>query len=115
MLGFLASTQPTQSLKRFQLIMYKNRNFTFQLILLLLWMVIGAILRFTNLTLKPLWIDEFATLVFSLGNSFQTVPLNQIITVDTLLQPLQPHSHKVIGDVIHSLLREDTHPPYILY
>ncbi|MEI6444954.1 MAG: phospholipid carrier-dependent glycosyltransferase [Nostocales cyanobacterium ELA583] len=76
-----------------------------------LWIVIGAILRFTNLTAKPLWIDEFATLVFSLGNSFQTVPLNQIISVDTLLQPLQPHQDKVIGDVIHSLLTEDTHPP----
>jgi uncharacterized membrane protein len=95
---------------------YKNKKFTFQLILLLLWIVIGAILRFTNLTAKPLWIDEFATLVFSLGNSFQTVPLNQIISVDTLLQPIQPHLDKVIGDVIHSLLTEDTHPPpYILY
>lgn len=83
----------------------------FQLLLLLLWIVIGAILRFTNLTAKPLWIDEFATLVFSLGNSFQTVPLNQTISVDTLLQPLQLHQDQVIGDVINSLLTEDTHPP----
>ena len=91
--------------------MYKNKSFAFQLLLLLVWVVIGSIFRFTNLTLKPLWIDEFATLVFSLGNSFQPVPLNQIISVDTLLQPLQPHPDRVIGDVIHTLLTEDTHPP----
>jgi len=32
--------------------------------------------------------DEFATLVFSLGNSFRTVPLEQAITLNTLLMPL---------------------------
>jgi uncharacterized membrane protein len=90
---------------------YKNQNFALQLQLLLMWIVIGAILRFTNLTTKPLWIDEFATLVFSLGNSFQTVPLNQIISLDTLLQPLQIQPDRVIGDIIHTLLTEDTHPP----
>lgn len=86
-------------------------NFALQLLLLLLWILIGGILRFTNLTTKPLWIDEFATLVFSLGNSFQTIPLNQIISSDTILQPLQPDQNRWVGDVIHKLLTEDTHPP----
>jgi uncharacterized membrane protein len=61
------------------------------LLLLLLWLFIGTGLRLTNLASKPPWTDEFSTLVFSLGNSFQLVPLNQAIALDVLLQPLQPN------------------------
>ena len=48
---------------------------------LLLCIAVGIGLRFTNLESKPPWADEWATLVFSLGNSFKTVPLEQIITL----------------------------------
>ena len=78
--------------------------------LLLIWMIIGASLRFTNLEGKPPWTDEFATLVFSLGNSFKTVPLNQVISLETLLAPLRPNS-SAASDVIHHLITEDHHPP----
>jgi uncharacterized membrane protein len=83
----------------------------FQLLLLLMWFIIGLCLRFANLTGKPPWIDEFATLVFSLGNSFLTVPLDQAITADILLQPVQPNPAASIGDVIHTIITQDTHPP----
>lgn len=83
----------------------------FHPLLLLVWIAIGAILRFTHLTGKPPWTDEFATLVFSLGNSFQTVPLDQPISLDTLLQPLQPNPAMGASEVIHRLIREDHHPP----
>ena len=56
-------------------------------ILLVFWTIIGGILRFTNLGAKSPWTDEFATMVFSLGNDFRSVPLNQLISLDTLLQP----------------------------
>lgn len=81
------------------------------LLLLLVWMMIGAGLRFTHLAGKPPWTDEFATLVFSLGNSFKTVPLNQVISLDTLLAPLRPNSSATASDVIHHLITEDHHPP----
>lgn len=68
-------------------------------------------LRFTQLTGKPPWTDEFATLVFSLGNSFQAVPLDQAISLDTLLQPLKPNPAMGASEVIHRLIREDHHPP----
>ncbi|MBW4511437.1 MAG: glycosyltransferase [Scytonematopsis contorta HA4267-MV1] len=80
-------------------------------LLLLLWLIIGISLRFGNLTGKPPWIDEFATMVFSLGNTFQSVPINQAISVDTLLQPLQLNSGVGVGDVIRNLVTQDTHPP----
>ncbi len=79
--------------------------------LLLVWLLIGMGLRLTNLTAKSPWTDEFSTLVFSLGNSFLPVPLNQPITIDALLQPLQPQSGATIQDVLTHLFSESNHPP----
>ncbi|MGD1910234.1 MAG: glycosyltransferase [Rivularia sp. (in: cyanobacteria)] len=81
------------------------------LLLLLVWLVIGIGLRLSNLSGKSPWTDEFSTLVFSLGNSFLGVPLDKAITIDTLLQPLQPNSAAGIGDVLSNLLNESNHPP----
>lgn len=50
-------------------------------------------------------------MVFSLGNSYQTVPLDQAISLDTLVQPLQPDNSVGASAVIHHLLKEDHHPP----
>ena len=80
-------------------------------VLLGLWMIIGGILRFTNLDAKPPWTDEFATMVFSLGNDFRSVPLNQVISLDTLLQPLRVNGDAGINEVVSLLLQEDNHPP----
>jgi uncharacterized membrane protein len=79
--------------------------------LLGLWMVIGGSLRFTQLIAKPLWTDEFATLVFSLGNDYQSIPLNQVISLNSLLQPLQPNPDAGMTEVVSLLLHEDNHPP----
>ncbi|MEM6755051.1 MAG: glycosyltransferase, partial [Cyanobacteria bacterium P01_C01_bin.38] len=83
----------------------------FHILLLLAWLVIGICLRLTTLSGKSPWTDEFSTLVFSLGNSFLGVPLNEAITVDTLLQPLQPNPEAGIGDVLTNLFNESNHPP----
>ncbi len=83
----------------------------FQAGLLLLWCAIALILRFTHLAQKPLWTDEFSTLVFGLGHSFQTIPLDQLITTDVLLAPLRPLPQTGIGAVTHHLFSESNHPP----
>ncbi|MDJ0845018.1 glycosyltransferase family 39 protein [Crocosphaera sp.] len=80
-------------------------------VLLGLWMIVGGFLRFTNLSAKPPWTDEFATMVFSLGNDFRSVPLNQVISLDTLLQPLRVNGDAGISKVVSLLLQEDNHPP----
>lgn len=87
--------------------MIKNK----QLLLLLLWTAIACILRFANLDSKPLWTDEFSTLVFSLGNSFDGVPIDRPIDLPILLQPLQFSSDAGIADVLNHLLLESNHPP----
>jgi uncharacterized membrane protein len=79
--------------------------------LLLVWLIIGLGLRLTNLTAKPPWTDEFSTLVFSLGNSFLPVPLDQAIAPDILLQPIQPQPTANIADVWAHLSHETNHPP----
>ncbi len=83
----------------------------FHPLLLLGWTLLGGALRFTHLTAKPLWTDEFSTLVFSLGNSFRTVSLDQILSLTELLQPLQPNPNNGVGEAVGSLMRESTHPP----
>ena len=80
-------------------------------ILILLWIAVGTILRFTNLANKPPWTDEITTIIYSLGNSYQSIPLNQIISLETLLQPLQFSSANSISEVVTHLLTEDVHPP----
>ncbi len=85
-----------------------NKN---SVLILFCWIIIGALLRFHELTLKSPWTDEFATLVFSLGNNFNSIPLNQIISSETLLQPLQINPNAGINEVISLLLNEDNHPP----
>ncbi|MEG4393689.1 glycosyltransferase family 39 protein [Microcoleus sp. BROC3] len=87
--------------------MIKNK----QLLLLFLWTAIAFILRFANLDSKPLWTDEFSTLVFSLGNSFRGVPIDRAIDLSTLLQPLQLRADADTADVLRNLLLESNHPP----
>lgn len=80
-------------------------------LLLLLWLSLSIGLRLWYLTAKPPWTDEFSTLVFSLGNSFLGVPLNTVISTDTLLQPLQPNLTASVQDVVKNLITESNHPP----
>ena len=74
-------------------------------------MCLGSILRFLNLGSKPLWTDEVATMVFSLGNDYQGIPLNQVISLVQLLQPLQFNSQATLTDVAQKLTTQDNHPP----
>lgn len=77
---------------------------------LLAWCLVGFGLRFLGLNAKPAWSDEWATLVFSLGHSFRSVPLDQLISLETLLGPARLDGAGVT-QVVQSLMSESTHPP----
>jgi uncharacterized membrane protein len=84
--------------------------------LLLLWVAIGAGLRFAALDAKPPWTDEFSTMVFSSGNSYRSVPLDRPVPLEVLLQPLipPPSPPGLIAsaqNVTHNLLTWSNHPP----
>ncbi|HLO48124.1 MAG TPA: glycosyltransferase family 39 protein [Kamptonema sp.] len=85
--------------------------FNWEFLTLLMWTAIALILRLANLEGKPPWTDEFSTLVFSLGNSFQGVSLDRAISLEMLLSPLKPHPGATVGDAIARLLTESNHPP----
>jgi uncharacterized membrane protein len=72
---------------------------------------LGTGLRLALLDAKPPWNDELATLVFSLGNSLRSVPIDQPIALDTLLAPLRPNPANTLRDVVTRLFTESTHPP----
>jgi uncharacterized membrane protein len=83
----------------------------FHPLLLLFWIAVGAGLRLMRLTAKAPWTDEFSTIVFGLGHTFTTIPLDQALSINDLLQPIQPDPTTGIGDVIHHLLKNSNHPP----
>ncbi len=75
------------------------------------WFLLALALRLSFLVSKPLWMDEVATVIFTLGNSSHSVPLDQVISLDQLLIPLQPRPEATVGSTIHYLMQEDNHPP----
>ncbi len=86
-----------------------------QILGLLGWIAVAAYLAFSTLTLKPLWTDEFATIVFSLGHSFKGIAVNQLLPMPDLLAPLQLTPTSNWPEILHRLLTEDTHPPVFFW
>lgn len=86
-------------------------SYTSQLVLLSIWVFIGLILRLVNLDLKPASSIEISTIGFSLGHGFKDIALDQIITLESLLSPLQ-YDHALNYSAVWERLRqESTHPP----
>ncbi|PZD71603.1 hypothetical protein C1752_05030 [Acaryochloris thomasi RCC1774] len=77
---------------------------------LVLIVLLGAILRFWNLDLKPLWLDETITALFSLGHTYSEVPLGQVQPLADLFRLFQwqPASCIAISAAIRA---QSTHPP----
>jgi uncharacterized membrane protein len=71
---------------------------------------IGFLLRFWNLDLKPLWLDETITLLFALGRRYDDIPREVLLPLTELLQSLtwQPQSCEVIAQAVS---QQSTHPP----
>ncbi len=72
--------------------------------------LLGTILRFWNLDLKPLWLDETITALFGLGHTFNEVPLGTLQPWASLTELFQwqPASCAAIAAAIRS---QSTHPP----
>jgi uncharacterized membrane protein len=70
----------------------------------------GLILRFWNLDLKPLWLDETITLLFSLGRSYDDIPREVLLPLTKLLGTLtwQPQT---CGAIAQNISQQSTHPP----
>ncbi|MBR8826932.1 MAG: glycosyltransferase [Gomphosphaeria aponina SAG 52.96 = DSM 107014] len=89
----------------------QNRGNWLHIVGLLGWLTLGIGLRFTNLGDKSPSSIEISTLGFSLGNGFLAVPLDQVISLDTLLLPVAVSGETSPATVITRLMSESNHPP----
>ena len=75
------------------------------------WFAIALAIRLMNLASKPPWGDEISTILFSMGNSSRLIPLNEVISIDQILRPLQVTPGATPWDAARFLLAENNHPP----
>jgi len=72
--------------------------------------ILGMGLRFWQLDLKPLAIDEIATAIFSLGKSYEDVPVN-VATSLSSLQQIFTLNKSTCPEIAWKVSTESTHPP----
>ncbi len=89
----------------------QDRLFSLSLLLLSIWVVLGLTLRLTNLALKPASSIEIATIGYSLGHGFNAIPLDRVVSIETLLAPLRLDTAIGYAEVFQRLMQESTHPP----
>ena len=74
-------------------------------------LILSAALRFTGLDSKPLWLDEIITTLFSLGHSFDRIPLDRIVSLAELPDIFTFNPQATCQTIAETVARESTHPP----
>lgn len=72
---------------------------------------LGAILRFWNLDLKPLWMDEVITAIFSLGKSYNDLPLDVVLPLERVPEIFTIQPGVSCSQIAKNLATQSTHPP----
>ena len=80
-------------------------------LLLLLILLLGTLLRFINLDLKPFWLDEVITALFSLGQNFSDVPVNKLLNISELTSLFTLNTEASCATIANNLHQQSTHPP----
>ncbi|HEY9809323.1 MAG TPA: glycosyltransferase family 39 protein [Halomicronema sp.] len=73
--------------------------------------VLGTILRFAFLDYKAIWLDEAITALFSVGRSYQDIPLDTLFSVDQLQEIFKFNPASSCSQIANNLVRQSTHPP----
>ena len=79
--------------------------------ILIVIIILGSILRFANLDLKDLGIDEILTAIFGLGKSYQNIPKEIVFTPADLRNIFTLNSQTTCAEIANTLVKESTHPP----
>jgi uncharacterized membrane protein len=79
--------------------------------LLLAAILVGAALRFSSLTEKPLWMDEVITAIFSLGRSVDDIPLEVSLPVSALVPVFSVRPATTCSEIARHVSQYSTHPP----
>ncbi|WP_044291319.1 glycosyltransferase family 39 protein [Rivularia sp. PCC 7116] len=72
---------------------------------------LAIFLRFWNLELKPLWMDEVITAIFSLGKNYSFIPLDVVFPLESLQNIFSYQSGVSCSTIAQNIARESTHPP----
>ncbi len=86
-------------------------NKQFHYLVLIIVIILGAILRFGNLDFKPLWMDEIITTIFSLGKSYQDLPLDTIFPLTKLTDIFTYKPGVSCSQIAENIASQSTHPP----
>ncbi len=78
---------------------------------LLACLLMGAGLRFGQLTRKPLWVDEVITAIFALGQNFDQMPLDRLLPVAQVPDFFRLQPDVGWAAIANNLATQSTHPP----
>ncbi len=73
--------------------------------------VLGAGLRFWHLDFKPLWMDEVITALFSLGRTYNEVPLDQALPLSVFEQLFRLNPQTTCPQIVAAVTTQSVHPP----
>ncbi|MCP2727572.1 glycosyltransferase family 39 protein, partial [Limnofasciculus baicalensis] len=73
--------------------------------------LLGSLLRFWHLDLKPLWLDEILTAFFSFGQNYNNLPLDIVFPISTVDNIFTFKPEVSCGEIAHNLIIHSTHPP----
>jgi uncharacterized membrane protein len=72
---------------------------------------LGAILRFWHLGLKPLWMDEIITAIFSLGKNYNDLPLDVVFPLERVQEIFTFQPGVSCAQIAQNVTTQSTHPP----
>jgi uncharacterized membrane protein len=87
-----------------------NRKFLHYLYLIAV-IFLSAFLRFSYLDLKPLWMDEIITAIFSLGKNYNDFPLDEVFPLQNLQEMFGFQPGESCFQIAKTVATQSTHPP----
>ena len=91
--------------------MMTNRKQNLHYLSLTFFISLAIILRFWNLELKPLWMDEVITAIFSLGKNYSSIPLDVVFPLEKLRDVFSYQPGVTCSQIAQNIATESTHPP----
>ena len=92
-------------------LMMTNRKLNLHYLGLTFFISLAIILRFWNLQLKPLWMDEVITAIFSLGKNYNSIPLDVVFPLEKLRDVFSYQPGITCPQIAQNIATESTHPP----
>ncbi|MCT7995777.1 glycosyltransferase family 39 protein [Laspinema olomoucense] len=74
-------------------------------------LILGTVLRFAQLEAKPVWLDEILTGLFSLGRSYENIPLDAVLPLAQFIDIFTLNLTASCQQIAQTVATESTHPP----